>query len=215
MPTGKSKMKNYSYIGISFIILIFGIWAIPKIVAKFKKPELAVIGEVPAFQFLNQDRKTISNKDYEGKVYVVEFFFTTCPTICPIMNENMVVLQNEFYGNPAFGIASFTINPAHDTPEVLKAYADRYKITNPSWHLLTGDVNRIYELANTGFNLYAGENPEVEGGFEHSGFFALIDKKGQIRSRVDEHGNPIIYYDGTLDKGIEMLKKDIAILLSE
>ena len=89
-------MKKYSYIGIAFIVLIFGIYAIPKIVAKFKTPEMPVIGKAPSFSFTNQDGETIDNTYYDNKVYVVEFFFTTCPTICPIMNENMVKIQNEF-----------------------------------------------------------------------------------------------------------------------
>lgn len=208
-------MKGYSYIGISFVILIFGIWAVPKIVTRFQKPQLEVIGKVKDFKFINQEGKTITNKDYEGKVYIVEFFFTTCPTICPIMNTNMVEIQNEFFGNPNFGIASFTINPEYDTPEVLKEYAEKYKITNPNWHLLTGDLNTIYQLANEGFNLYVGKNSEVEGGFEHSGFFALIDKEGNIRSRKDEYDNPIVYYDGLEEQGIKMLKEDVAKLLNE
>ncbi len=208
-------MKGYSYIGISFVILVFGIIFIPKIVDRLNAPDLDVIGKVKDFKFTNQDGKTITNNDYEGKVYLVEFFFTTCPTICPIMNTNMVEIQNEFFGNPNFGIASFTINPEHDTPEVLKEYAAKYKITNPHWHLLTGDLNAIYQLANEGFNLYVGKNSEVEGGFEHSGFFALIDKEGNIRSRKDEFDNPIVYYDGLEEKGIKMLKEDIAKLLKE
>ena len=167
------NMKNYSYIGITFIILIFGIWAVPKIVGNFTKVEMATIGEVPDFSFTNQDGKAITNVDYKGKVYVAEFFFTTCPSICPIMNRNMVKVQNEFFGNPDLGMASFTINPEYDTPEILQAYADSYKITNPSWHLLTGDKTEIYKLANTGFNIYVGEAPEIEGGFEHSGFFCF------------------------------------------
>lgn len=208
-------MKGYSYIGISFIILIFGIWAVPKIVSRFQKSNLEVIGKVKDFEFTNQNGKTITNQDYEGKVYVAEFFFTTCPTICPIMNTNMVEIQNEFYGNPNFGIASFSINPDYDTPEILKEYEKKYKITNPSWHLLTGDLNDVYKLANEGFNLYVGTNSEVEGGFEHSGFFALIDKNGNIRSRKDDFGNPIVYYDGLDEKALEMLKEDIANLLKE
>jgi len=207
------KKENYSYIGISFIILLFGIWAVPKIVEKFTQPNLEVIGKVPDFSFTNQNKKTITNENYKGKVYVVEFFFTTCPSICPIMNENMVKIQNEFFGNPNLAIASFSIDPTTDTPEILKKYADHYKITNPNWHLLTGDKEAIYELANKGFNLYVGENAEVEGGFEHSGFFALIDQNGNIRSRVDENGNPIIYYNGLEDSGIQMLKEDIKKLL--
>ena len=206
-------MKNYSYIGISFVILVFGIWAVPKIVDKFSTREMAVIGQVPDFEFVNQDGQTITNADYAGKVYVVEFFFTTCPSICPIMNQNMVKVQNEFYGNPGLGITSFSINPEYDTPDILKEYASSYKITNPNWHLLTGDKQAIFKLANEGFNLYVGEAPEVEGGFEHSGFFALIDQQGQIRSRFDENDNPIIYYDGLEEEGIQMLMEDIKNLL--
>ena len=125
----------------------------------------------------------------------------------------MVKVQNEFYGNPGLGIASFSINPEYDTPDILKEYASSYKITNPNWHLLTGDKQAIFKLANEGFNLYVGEAPEVEGGFEHSGFFALIDQQGQIRSRFDENDNPIIYYDGLEEEGIQMLMEDIKNLL--
>lgn len=205
--------KSYSYIGISFIILIFGIWVVPKIVKTLSKPDLITVGSVPAFSFTDQNGKTITNKDYEGKVYIAEFFFTTCPDICPIMTENMKKIQDKFLGNPNLGIASFTIDPTHDTPEVLKEYATKKGITKPQWHLLTGEKEEIFKLANEGFNLYVGEVAEVDGGFEHSGFFALIDQNGNIRSRKDENDNPIVYYDGLDDKGIQMLKEDIKALL--
>ena len=208
-------MKNKSYIGISFIVLIFGIWAVPKIVAKFQKSDLVEIGPVPAFKLTNQDNKTISDKDYLGKVYVVEFFFSTCPTICPKMNESMLQLQNEFYGNPNFGIASITIDPAKDTPQVLKEHANLLGVKHYNWHFLTGDKEYIYSLANKGFNLYAGENNKVAGGFEHSGLFALIDKDGKIRCRKDAQGNPILYYDGLEASGVEAIKEDIKKLLDE
>jgi len=208
-------MKKYSYIGVAFIILIFGIYTIPKIVDKFKTPTLVKIAAVPNFEFANQDNQMISNEFYENKVWVVEFFFTTCPTICPRMNENMVKIQNEFYANIDFGIASFSINPKHDTPEILKAYAKAHGATLKNWHFLTGDQEKIYELANTGFTLFAGENSDAEGGFEHSGMFALIDKDGNIRSRLDEYGNPIAFYDGLDPSGVQMIKEDIAILLKE
>lgn len=208
-------MKKYSYIGVAFIILIFGIYTIPKIVAKFNTPTLIKIAEVPNFEFTNQDGKLISNSFYEGKVWVVEFFFTTCPTICPRMNENMVKIQNEFYGNLDFGIASFSINPKHDTPEILKAYAKDHGATLKTWNFFTGDQEKIYELANTGFTLFAGENSDAEGGFEHSGMFALIDKEGNIRSRLDEFGNPIAFYEGLEPSGVQMIKEDIGILLKE
>ncbi len=208
-------MKKYSYIGVAFIILIFGVYTIPKIVNTFSTPKLVTIGEVPDFEFTNQNGDLISNSFYENKVYVVEFFFTTCPTICPKMNENMVKIQNKFYGNIGFGIVSFSINPKHDTPQVLNAYAKSHGATSKTWNFLTGDQDEIYKLANTGFTLYAGENSDAEGGFEHSGMFALVDKNGKIRSRNDALGNPIAFYDGLDPKGVQMIKEDIAILLKE
>lgn len=245
-----SKKTNYSYIGIAFIILVFGIIFIPRIVDRIsnddisrqesrsdlkeeivKQSDLVFIpnGEsfrkVPAFSFINQNGKTITNKDYEGKVYVIEFFFTTCPTICPRMNRNLIQIQKEFEEFEDFGVASFTINPQHDTSEVLKAYADQYGVTNPNWHLMTGDKDAIYKLSNEGFYIYAAANDDVEGGFEHSGNFALIDKNGFIRSRV-VNGNPIIYYNGITSESekfdedgkaeeISALKADIKKLLNE
>ncbi|UGS21442.1 SCO family protein [Flavobacterium cyclinae] len=208
-------MKNKSYIGISFIVLIFGIWAIPKIVSKFQKSDLVEIGPVPEFKLTDQNNKSISDKDYLGKVYVVEFFFSTCPTICPKMNQSMLQLQDEFYGNPNFGLASITIDPEKDTPQVLKEHADLLGVKHYNWHFLTGDKAYIYSLANKGFNLYAGENSKVAGGFEHSGLFALIDKDGNIRCRKDAQGNPILYYDGLDAAGVEAIKEDIKKLLEE
>ena len=208
-------MKNKSYIGISFIVLIFGIWAVPKIIAKFQKSDLVEIGPVPTFELTDQNDKKISDKNYLGKVYVVEFFFSTCPTICPKMNQSMLQLQEAFYGNPNFGLASITIDPEHDTAAVLKEHADLLGVKHYNWHFLTGDKEYIYNLANKGFNLYAGENNKAAGGFEHSGLFALVDKEGKIRCRKDAQGNPILYYDGLEASGVEAIKEDIKKLLEE
>ena len=227
-------LKNKSYIGISFIILIFGIYAIPKIVDRIQNGnvvkgdrldsvsnngalnnKLMVIGLAPKFELIDQNKRTITNEDYTNKVYVLEFFFATCPSICPKMNKNLIEVQNQFFGNPNFGIVSITIDPEHDTPEVLKEHAELLGVKSSNWHFLTGDKKYIYDLANKGFNLYAGENSKVNGGFEHSGFFALIDKKGNIRCRKDEYGNPILYYEGIEKEGVQAIKEDIAILLRE
>lgn len=208
-------MKNKSYIGVSFIILIFGIWAVPKIVARFQKSDLTVIGPVPAFELTDHNNKKITDKDYLDKVYVVEFFFSTCPTICPVMNKNMVELQKEFYGNPEFGMASITINPDYDTPAILKKHAEDLGVKNHNWHFLTGNKEYIMNLALKGFNTYAGENKNAAGGFEHSGQFALVDKEGKIRCRKDKYGNPIMYYDGLEAEGVKMIKEDIKKLLEE
>jgi len=227
-------MKKYSYVGLSFIILIFGIYAIPRIVKRIKtgtivqhegldnasnhkdvKTGLKKIGPAPKFELTDQNGKKTNNETYKGKVYVVEFFFSTCPSICPIMNKNMVDIQNDFFGNPNFGIASISINPEHDTVEVLKKHATEIGVKSSNWHMMTGDKDYIFNIANKGFNLYAGENKNVKGGFEHSGLFALIDKKGYIRCRNDEFGNPILYYDGLDKKGVKAIKEDIKKLLNE
>lgn len=209
-------MKNKSYIGISFIVLIFGIWTVKEIKARyFTKSDLIEIGSAPSFSLINQDNKTISDKDLLGKVYVVEFFFSTCPTICPKMNQNMLDIQKQFLSNNDFGIVSITINPENDTYVVLKEHANHLGVTHKNWHMLTGDKEYIYDIANKGFNLFASKNNKAIGGFEHSGFFALIDKEGNIRCRKDEFGNPILYYDGIELSGVDAIKEDIQTLLEE
>ena len=227
-------MKNKSYIGLSFVILVFGIIFIPKIVSRIKnndvvkgdrlnkveadgsiRSDLYTVGKTPQFSLTNQDGKTIDNTTYKGKVYVLEFFFSTCPTICPIMNRNMKFVQESFASNANFGIASITINPETDTPATLKAHAEAIGAKGMNWNFLTGDQKTIYEIAQKGFNMYVGQNKKVAGGFEHSGLFALIDKEGNIRCRKDDFGNPIVYYDGLKEEGIKQIKQDISKLLAE
>lgn len=239
--------KKYTYVWVSLVILVFGIIFIPMIVERVQQGEvvekdrmsetnpseslayLQLNGEkrkVPEFAFLDQDSLLITNQDYLGKVYVVEFFFTSCPTICPKMTKNLVSLQEHFKSQDDFGVASFTINPSYDTPAVLKEYAEKYGITDMDWHLLTGNRDSIYQLANAGFNIYAAEQPEVAGGFEHSGLFALVDREGYLRSRLDRFGNPIVYYRGAIEEAegsndegeeeqISLLREDIKKLLKE
>jgi protein SCO1/2 len=233
--------KKNSYIGISFIILIFGIYVVRNLddrisnetiidsnrlnkkndVEGLTSNNLFVYNKVPSFEFTNQDGNVINNDTYKGKVYVVEFFFTTCPTICPIMNQKMLLIQKEFAENSKVGIASISITPAIDRQEVLKKYAISNGITHKNWHLLSGKSEEtVFNLSNNGFKLYAGVDNKVEhGGFEHSGLFALVDKTGTIRSRKDNQGNPILYYraieDGSFPDQINELKEDIKILLNE
>lgn len=231
-------MNKYRYTGLVIIIILFSILFVPKIIDRIAndatiesnrsvaaKP-LAYIklnGEakkVPDFLMLNQDSLLIGNEDFKGKVYLAEFFFTRCPTICPIMNKNMKILDDRFGDREDFGIASFTIDPENDQPHVLKKYAEDYGVKSQNWHFLTDKKSTVYELANSGFSIFAGINPAVAGGFEHQGYFALIDKQGYIRSRVDRFDNPIVYYSG-LDRedqqiqGVDMLLEDIELLLKE
>ncbi|MEO2051871.1 MAG: SCO family protein [Allomuricauda sp.] len=247
MPTGANSKKKYTYVWVSAIILLFGTFAVYEITKRIKggtmvendrmstamqhKPLAFVVNDgkkrkVPDFAFYDQDSVLVTNTNYLGKVYVVEFFFTTCPTICPIMTENLVTIDQMFQTEEDFGVASFTINPRYDTPSILKKYAQKYGITNANWHLMTGDRDKIYQLAQEGFYIYASEEHDAPGGFEHSGMFALVDKNGYIRSREDQFGNPLIYYRGTItekqgvnDEGesqqITILKEDIKKLLAE
>ena len=225
------------YIGLFAVILIFGIIFVPKIhdrivnntivdntrmsTAKSQEADVVVdtskkllaLQEVPAFDFINQDSQAITNDFYKGKVYVVEFFFSSCTTICPIMNRNMLQVSKEFASQENFGIASISIDPSFDTPQVLKAYASRYKATHPNWNFLTGDKDAIHKLSNEGFKLFAAQDKDEIDGFSHSGLFALIDQNGVVRSRKDKHGNPLFYYNGLEQESIDMLIQDIKKLL--
>ncbi|MFZ9074477.1 MAG: SCO family protein [Flavobacteriaceae bacterium] len=226
------------YIGLFLIIILFGILFLPKIYNRISQEKIVdssrsqaaeplsyivLNGEakkVPDFTFLNQDSLIISNEDYSKKVYVAEFFFTSCPSICPIMNKNMKRVEERFGDRIDFGIASFTIDPERDTPSVLKSYAEDYGVFSQNWHFLTGEKEALYTLANKGFNIFAEVNPKVAGGFEHQGYFALIDKNGFIRSRSDQFGNPIVYYMGIDQEEVDvqevdLLMEDIEKLLKE
>ena len=222
-------MSKVKYLGVIIIVIIFAIITVPNLINRIIKGQIvennrASIStplsyikinneprKVPDFLFYNQDSLMITNEDFKNKIYVAEFFFTRCPSICPIMNKNMKRIENEFGKRDDFGIASFTIDPENDKPDVLKSYAESYEVFSNNWHFLTGNKSDIYSLANKGFNIFASVNPDVAGGFEHQGYFALIDKKGFIRSRLDKFGNPIVYYLGIDEEGIDVQGTDLII----
>ena len=245
-------MINKRNILIIILLIVFGLVFVPRIIDRVKNndisrsesrslkldnfeknikplPYLLMNNErkkVPEFNFVNQNGELVTNNDYICKVYIVEFFFTTCTTICPVMNTNLIHIQNSFTKFSDFGIASFSINPEYDTVDILNQYANENGIVNSNWNLMTGDRNEIYKLANNGFNLYTAASSDFVDGFEHSGYFALIDKEGFIRCRNDEFGNPKIYYKGSVNymdkldsngeaEEITILKEDLLKLLNE
>jgi len=230
--------NNIKYIGLFIIIILFGVFSLPKIYERVVNSDITDSNRLntnerlayltisdekrkaPDFLLTNQDSILISNDDMIGKVYVLEFFFTRCPDICIEMNQNMKLLDEEFGDSNDFGIISITIDPNNDTPSILKKYSEALDIKSQNWHFLTGEKDYIYDLANIGFNIFANQNSNFIGGFEHQGYFALIDKDGYIRSRKDSFGNPIMYYLGINDinaiqQGIGMLNYDIKKLIDE
>lgn len=185
---GKSKKIFLQIFLLLFVALavVFG--------RSYFKNKLHVVMKSPDFKLTNQNRKIITNKDMLGKVYVVEFFFARCPTICPIMNNNLKFINKEI-NNPDFGIISISIDPDNDTPEFLKEHSKRLRITNPNWHFLTGDRDYIGKIANE-FDIYVGDKNDEAESLNHSGMLALVDKDGNVRCRLDDSGVPILYYSG-------------------
>lgn len=160
---------------------------------------------IPAFKFVNQYGDSTGSKDLEGKIYVADFFFTSCPSICPIMQRNMLNVYNEFKSTPDFKIISFTIDPKHDTVPVLKSYADKLGISGNSWWLMLGARDSVYNLAAKSYLVAVSEDSTVAGGYMHQGYFVLIDKQKRVRGS----------YDGTDMKQVNQLIDDIKTLQAE
>jgi protein SCO1/2 len=165
----------------------------------------SVYHSIPDYLFLNEKGDTITQKDTEGKVYVADFFFSTCPTICPIMKSQMLRVYEKYQDNNDFVILSHSINPRYDTPEVLKSYKEKLGVDSPKWQFLTGTETNVYELAQNQYLTSALEDSTAveEGGFIHSGAFVLVDKNKHIRG----------IYDGTKEKEVDKLLKDIDKLI--
>ncbi|ACT96752.1 SCO family protein [Dyadobacter fermentans] len=160
---------------------------------------------IPAFSFTNQDSQNVTEADFKDKIYVADFFFTTCPTICPVMKKNMLKVYDEIKNKPDVRILSHTIDPEHDTPAVLKTYSNDLGVSNAIWQFVTGDREKIYEIGQQHYLITAAEDAKSPGGFLHSGHFVLLDKDRHIRGM----------YDGTTDEGTYELIRDIRTLLKE
>lgn len=183
------RMKWWISVGVLVLIvaLIFG-------VKSYMNASLFTVMKVPEFSLKDQNNQTITDKEMLGKVYLVEFFFSKCPTICPVMNSNMRYIEDQI-NDPNFGIISISIDPENDTPETLKNHARKIGAKSPNWHFLTGDRTYIGEIAKK-FDIYVGDQKDKAESLNHSGEIALVDKDGNIRCRFGKDGLPILYYSG-------------------
>ena len=164
-----------------------------------------VYHRIPDFAFLNQDGKTVTARDFDGKIYVADFFFTTCPTICPIMQTQLLRVYEKFKANPRVGFLSHSIDPRHDSVAVLREYAKRLGVTGTQWQFVTGDKAKIYEIGQRSYFVTAKEDPDSPGGVMHSGAFVLVDAQKRIRGM----------YDGTKAESVDQLMADMEVLLKE
>jgi protein SCO1/2 len=163
--------------------------------------------QIPEFTFTNQDSITVTQDDFKDKVYVADFFFTSCPTICPVMKTQMLRVYKKFRNNPGIGILSHTIDPRHDSVNVLHDYRERLGVSGNTWQFVTGKQDDIYNIGEKFYMVTAQEDSTAvaEGGFLHSGAFVLVDKNRHIRG----------VYDGTVEDEVSQLMKDIELLLSK
>ena len=185
--------------------------------------KLEVIGEVDYkiddFSFINQDNDTITNDSLTGSIYVANFFFTSCPSICPTMTRNMSYLQDKLSVFPNVRFLSHTVDPGNDTPEKLRSYVSMMQQKNininlSNWDFVTGDKDKLYQSAADYF-VNASVDSLAPGGFLHSEYFILIDKQGRVRSGIDKNGNAVGAYDGTNEVQMKDLINDINVLMAE
>ncbi len=159
---------------------------------------------VPDFSFIDQDSQAVNNATFAGKAYVVDFFFIHCPTICPKVKANGLRIYEKFKNDDRFLMLSHSIDTRNDTVGALRRHAQKLGIDSKKWHLVTGDHDQIYGIADDYFSV-ATENPDAPGGFDHSGRLILVDKNRHVRS----------FCNGTDAQDVDRFMKDIEVLLSE
>jgi protein SCO1/2 len=183
---------------------------------KIEPEKLPILGErdvvdgdtvyhtIPDFSFVNQDSQVVTNATFSGKAYVADFFFISCPTICPKTTKQMLRIYEHFKNDDRLLLAAHSIDPKRDTVGALKNYAHNLEVETKKWHFLTGDKDAIYEIADDYFSI-AMEDADAPGGFDHSGRLILVDKNRHIRS----------FCNGTDPKDVDRFMKDIETLLNE
>jgi len=199
--------KSVFYI-VFFSVLVVGFYFIlTSLVPEFGKKKIAAVSYVRPFAFINQDGKTITNKDVTGKVYVAAYFFTTCKGICPKMNNNMKQVYERFKNENDFLILSHTCDPEQDSAAQLKRYSDSLGVNTSRWMFLTGRKDSLYTMARISYTIDDPANnlKSIDDDFLHTQFWALVDRKGDVRK----------IYDGLKQNEINELISDIKKLLRE
>jgi len=199
----KAIFYTLFFSALVFIFYFTMSWLIPD----FGKSKLEPIGRLMPFSFINQDGNTVTQKDVEGKVFVAEYFFTTCTNICPIMNTNMKTVYARFKNENDFLILSHTSDPKKDSASVLKKYADSLGVNTAKWIFLTGQKDSLYKQARYSYKIDDPNNNPIgqQVDFLHSQFFSVVDKKGAVRN----------IYDGLIPGEVEKMMKEIEKLLKD
>ena len=176
----------------------------------FGRKEVSEAGDtiyhkIADFKFVDQDSSVVTQETFANKIYIADFFFTSCPTICPIMKTQMLRVYDKIKDNPDVMILSHSIDPKHDTVAVLREFAERLGVESSKWRFVTGDKDEIYKQGQTSYMVTAGEDSSAPGGYIHSGAFILVDRDRRVRG----------VYDGTQEEKVNILMSDIDILLKE
>jgi protein SCO1 len=202
-----NKKKLGLLIGFFLVLFICFYFALVRWVPGFGAPQLPVLSYVPPFSFDNQQGQRVTDKDVAGKVYVAEYFFTTCRGICPKMNVNMKRLSGDLAGETDFRILSYTVDPETDSVGRMKHYADSLGADPQRWWFLTGRKDSLYHLARSGYLLDDPKNNalNINEQFLHTQFVALVDRGGRVRK----------IYDGLKQDELDELEKDVSVLLKE
>ena|ERR1017187_611262 len=200
--------KKAWFLTAFFAILILGFYlALTRIIPGYGKVTYPVLGEVRPFSFVDQDGRIVTNKDVAGKVYVAEYFFTTCKGICPKLNTNLKSVYEKYKNEPDFLILSHSVDPETDSVGRLKIYADSLGVDSRHWIFLTGDKDSLYQAARLSYLLDDPKNnlSPIDQQFIHTQFFALVDKSGEVRKIVDGLEKDELKQ---MDKAIDQLLKE-------
>ena len=210
-------------------IILFLIFVLPPLVYFYTTrgyntfSKLEIIGteghKIPEFSFINQNNDVVINDSLIGNIYIANFFFTSCPTICPVMTKNMAYVQRKLRVYPNIRFLSHTVDPINDTPERMLEYVNDLKSKNvninlANWDFVTGAKQEVYDIASSYF-VNVSPDSLAPGGFLHSEYFVIIDKEGRVRSGIDKNNNVVGVYDGTNDAQMKDLISDIKVLLAE